>query len=54
MSVDDPYHFDNVPTLIAPALGPKQKPAILTIEAPQPSFKLARTPDSRIALHFCT
>ncbi len=35
-----PVPFDNVALLIAQRHGSKQKPAIFTIEAPQPSFKL--------------
>src|SRR5258707_7509705 len=34
--------FDNVACLIAQRLGPEQGPAIFTIVAPEPSFKLAR------------
>src|SRR5882724_12479601 len=36
-----PVPFDNVAQLIAQRLGAVQKPAIFTVEAPEPSFKLA-------------
>src|SRR5882672_8952501 len=36
-----PVPFDDVPRLIAQRLGTEQEPAIFTIEAPQPGFKLA-------------
>src|SRR3977135_4009524 len=36
-----PVPFDNVAQLIAQRLGAVQKPAIFTIEAPEPGFKLA-------------
>src|ERR1700722_14384889 len=36
-----PVPLDNVAQLIAQGLGAEQKPAVFTIEAPEPSFKLA-------------
>src|SRR5882757_8583143 len=45
-----PIPFDNVARLVAHRLGFEQKPAILAIEAPEPSFK----PTPRPGFPYCT